>query len=173
MISSKHSFATFLSFSHHCLSYFDIYVFLTLLSGTDRYPTCSDRNWMPYTQAVMLEILRYGSQTPLAIPHKCKKGIVLSGYTIEAGTAVSDVSINIMILLENIAAIRRTNVDVTDIPIKHHNRIPYLSVKQRVWQSYYLVNWYSCFSMPVNWEQWEGKGNKYENMSRYNFDVKI
>jgi cytochrome P450 len=58
------------------------------LIGTERFPEVSDRKWMPFTNAVMLELLRYGSQTPLAIPHLCKKGFLLDGYYIENGSVV-------------------------------------------------------------------------------------
>ncbi|XP_060556387.1 cytochrome P450 2J4-like [Ruditapes philippinarum] len=56
--------------------------------GTERFPEVSDRKWMPFTNAVMLELLRYGSQTPLAIPHLCKKGFLLDGYYIENGSVI-------------------------------------------------------------------------------------
>ncbi|XP_045175625.1 cytochrome P450 2D17-like [Mercenaria mercenaria] len=56
--------------------------------GTERFPAVSDRTWMPYTEAVMLELWRYGSQTPLAIPHLCKKDFVLDGYFIERGSVI-------------------------------------------------------------------------------------
>ena len=57
--------------------------------GADRFPTVESRRWMPYTEATILEIFRYGSQTPLAIPHKCNKDVVLDGYLIEKGSVVS------------------------------------------------------------------------------------
>ena len=53
-----------------------------------RFPEGCDRQWMPYTHAVMLELWRYGSQTPLAIPHLCNKDIVLEGYLIKKGSVV-------------------------------------------------------------------------------------
>ncbi|WAR03067.1 CP17A-like protein [Mya arenaria] len=56
--------------------------------GSDRFPKAGDRMWMPYTEAVMLEVWRYGSQTPLAIPHLCRKDVVLEEYLIEAGTVI-------------------------------------------------------------------------------------
>ncbi|KAH3885952.1 hypothetical protein DPMN_009949 [Dreissena polymorpha] len=56
--------------------------------GTERFPCPEDRKWMPFTQAVMLEIWRYGSQTPLAIPHLCQKNVELDGYLIEAGSVI-------------------------------------------------------------------------------------
>jgi len=51
--------------------------------------SASQRTSMPYSEAVVLEMLRYVSQTPLAIPHKCNADVVLDGYVIEKGTGVS------------------------------------------------------------------------------------
>lgn len=56
--------------------------------GTERFPIVTDRNWMPYTEAVTLELWRFGSQTPLAIPHLCNKNVVLDGYFIEKGSVI-------------------------------------------------------------------------------------
>ncbi|XP_052800554.1 cytochrome P450 2B19-like isoform X3 [Mya arenaria] len=56
--------------------------------GSQRFPEAGDRVWMPYIEAVLLEVWRYGSQTPLAIPHLCRKDVVLEGYLIEAGTVI-------------------------------------------------------------------------------------
>lgn len=56
--------------------------------GTRATPSSNHRKDMPYTQAVILEMLRYVSQTPLAIPHKCNKDVVLDGYLIEKDTGV-------------------------------------------------------------------------------------
>jgi cytochrome P450 len=44
---------------------------------------------MPYTEAVIMEMLRYVSQTPLAIPHKSNKDVVLDGHLIEKDSGVS------------------------------------------------------------------------------------
>jgi len=38
--------------------------------GRDRRPTVADRASMPYTVATVLELLRYGSLSPVAIPHQ-------------------------------------------------------------------------------------------------------
>ena len=57
--------------------------------GSEKFPAAENRKWMPYTDATILEILRYGSQTPLAIPHKCNKDVVLDGYLIEKDSVVS------------------------------------------------------------------------------------
>ena len=57
--------------------------------GAEKFPTPDNRKWMPYTDATMLEIWRYSSQTPLAIPHKSNKDVVLDGYLIQKDSVVS------------------------------------------------------------------------------------
>ena len=52
-------------------------------------PTANHRKDMPYTEAVIMEMMRYVSQTPIAIPHKCNKDVILDGYLIEKDTGVS------------------------------------------------------------------------------------
>ncbi|KAH3888696.1 hypothetical protein DPMN_012736 [Dreissena polymorpha] len=51
-------------------------------------PSTNHREAMTYTQAVIMEMLRYVSQTPLAIPHKCNEDVVLDGYAILKDTAI-------------------------------------------------------------------------------------
>lgn len=51
-------------------------------------PTANHRKDMPYTEAVIMEMMRYVSQTPLAIPHKCNKDVILDGYLIEKDSGV-------------------------------------------------------------------------------------
>ena len=65
--------------------------------GKNASPSSNHRPEMPYTQAVLLEMLRYVSQTPLAIPHKCNKDVILDGYLIEKDAGVSDRSLRIFI----------------------------------------------------------------------------
>ena len=52
-------------------------------------PSANHRKDMPYTEAVVMEMMRYVSQTPLAIPHKCNKDVILDGYLIEKDSGVS------------------------------------------------------------------------------------
>lgn len=56
--------------------------------GNSALPSCNHKQQMPYTQAVILEMMRYVSQTPLAIPHKCNKDVFLDGYLIEKNAGV-------------------------------------------------------------------------------------
>ena len=54
----------------------------------DRPPTISDRPVMPYTEAVILETLRFKTPIPLSLPHAADKDAVLSGYDIPKGTVI-------------------------------------------------------------------------------------
>ncbi|KAL5006649.1 hypothetical protein ScPMuIL_015455 [Solemya velum] len=61
---------------------------IDLVIGNSRPPRITDRNEMPYSQAVILETLRYISQVPLSIPHYCSKSVAVEGYSIEEGSLV-------------------------------------------------------------------------------------
>lgn len=55
-----------------------------------RSPTTEDMASMPYTEACMMEILRYQSHLPLTAPHaNLSQEVELEGYTIPKGTVVS------------------------------------------------------------------------------------
>ena len=54
----------------------------------DRAPSMADRTKTPYTEAVLLELLRYLSHLPLALPHKATKDTTLMGYRVPSGTTV-------------------------------------------------------------------------------------
>lgn len=56
--------------------------------GSGATPSSQHRSKMPYTEAVIMEMLRYVSQTPLAIPHKCNKDVILDGYLIEKDSGI-------------------------------------------------------------------------------------
>ena len=56
--------------------------------GSDRFPTLSDRQNMPYTEATMLELLRYITHTPIGAPHKTTQDVEINGYKIPKGTPV-------------------------------------------------------------------------------------
>ena len=53
-----------------------------------RQPRMEDKLSMPFTQAVILETLRYHSLAPFAVPHVAKYDSELQGYLIPAGTMV-------------------------------------------------------------------------------------
>ncbi|XP_008405248.1 cytochrome P450 2J6-like [Poecilia reticulata] len=50
--------------------------------GQSRQPSMEDRTNLPYTDAVIHEILRMGNIAPLALPHSTNKEVQLGGYTI-------------------------------------------------------------------------------------------
>ncbi len=53
-----------------------------------RSPTMDDRSSMPYTQATILEIMRYRTIMPLAVPHTTTTDVTLQGYNIPKGTFI-------------------------------------------------------------------------------------
>ena len=57
--------------------------------GPDRLPTSDDRLSMPYTDATILELLRYISHVPFSAPHKAMKDSKINGHHIPAETIVT------------------------------------------------------------------------------------
>ena len=57
--------------------------------GPDRFPTFDDRLSMPYTDATILELLRYISHLPLGAPHKTIKDSKINGHPIPAEVIVT------------------------------------------------------------------------------------
>ncbi|XP_015669360.1 cytochrome P450 2A6-like [Protobothrops mucrosquamatus] len=56
--------------------------------GVNRTPTMEDRLQMPYTEAVIHEIQRFGDLLPMALPRRVTREVQLRGYTIPKGTEV-------------------------------------------------------------------------------------
>ncbi|KAM4574935.1 cytochrome P450 2J6-like [Fundulus diaphanus] len=56
--------------------------------GQSRQPCMEDRANLPYTDAVIHEILRMGNIVPLALPHSTNKEVRLGGYTIPTGVLI-------------------------------------------------------------------------------------
>ncbi|ELU15041.1 hypothetical protein CAPTEDRAFT_151692 [Capitella teleta] len=54
----------------------------------DRPVHMSDQNNMPYTQATLLELLRYTSITPLSIPHKAVVDSCITGFSVPKDTLI-------------------------------------------------------------------------------------
>ena len=56
--------------------------------GRERLPEVSDRRSMPYMEATIWEILRYGCILPISLPHCTAKTIDFAGYTIPKDTTI-------------------------------------------------------------------------------------
>ncbi|XP_038061777.1 cytochrome P450 2U1-like isoform X2 [Patiria miniata] len=56
--------------------------------GRDTLPSLDDRGSLPYTEATILEVHRYGSVAPLGVPHSVMTDTTLAGYDIPKGTMV-------------------------------------------------------------------------------------
>ncbi|QRV91901.1 cytochrome P450 family protein [Ceratobasidium sp. AG-Ba] len=56
--------------------------------GRDRLPTLQDREALPYTNAVLQEVMRYSPVTPLGVEHCASADFEVGGYTINKGTAI-------------------------------------------------------------------------------------
>ncbi|KAM3829955.1 cytochrome P450 2A13-like [Vipera latastei] len=56
--------------------------------GVNRTPSMEDRLQMPYTEAVIHEIQRFGDILPLALPRRVTQDVQLRGYTIPKGTEI-------------------------------------------------------------------------------------
>ena len=55
----------------------------------DRFPTFDDRLSMPYTDATILEVLRYIYHLPIGLPHKEIKDSMINGHPIPAEAIVT------------------------------------------------------------------------------------
>ncbi|ELT95060.1 hypothetical protein CAPTEDRAFT_123759 [Capitella teleta] len=56
--------------------------------GVQRIVSLSDKGKMPYTQATILELLRFTSVAPLGVPHMPYEDTVIQGKTVPAGSTV-------------------------------------------------------------------------------------
>ena len=51
-----------------------------------RLPGFGDKRSLPYVEALVLEVLRWGAPIPLGIPHRFTNDEVFEGYVIPKGT---------------------------------------------------------------------------------------
>ncbi|XP_022083521.1 steroid 17-alpha-hydroxylase/17,20 lyase-like [Acanthaster planci] len=56
--------------------------------GHDRMPSLTDRGSLPFTEATLLEIFRYGPVAPLGVPHSVMEDTTLCGYKLPKKTTV-------------------------------------------------------------------------------------
>ncbi|XP_071975281.1 vitamin D 25-hydroxylase isoform X2 [Engystomops pustulosus] len=59
-----------------------------LVVGQNRIPTLEERSSMPYTEAVLHEVLRFCNIAPLGIFHATSRDTVVRGYSIPEGTTI-------------------------------------------------------------------------------------
>lgn len=56
--------------------------------GTSRFPTLNDKENMPYSEAVITEVIRKANVAPLGVPHSCNTDVEFRGYTIPKGAVL-------------------------------------------------------------------------------------
>ena len=56
--------------------------------GPNRLPTLADRSRLPYVEALVSEVLRWGPIGPVCIPHRLMEDDVYNGYFIPKGTVI-------------------------------------------------------------------------------------
>ena len=56
--------------------------------GQNRHPRVSDRPNLPYTEAVLMEIQRYGNIMPMGVQHLSLNDFTVNGIKIPAGTLI-------------------------------------------------------------------------------------
>ncbi|KAJ7591425.1 cytochrome P450 [Mycena floridula] len=56
--------------------------------GRDRLPTFSDRHDLPYLNALVMEVFRWNSVVPTAVPHRAMQDDIHDGYFIPKGSLV-------------------------------------------------------------------------------------
>ena len=56
--------------------------------GSERLPNFEDRPHLPYINAVVKEVLRWNSVTPLGGPHRSTEDDVYEGYCIPKGSII-------------------------------------------------------------------------------------
>ena len=56
--------------------------------GNDRLPSLSDRGSLPYTEAIVCELLRWNPVTPLGVPHRVSDDNAYKGYLIPKHSVV-------------------------------------------------------------------------------------
>ena len=61
---------------------------IDIVIGNDRLPKFDDRRDLPYTEALLKEVLRWHSITPVAFPHVSTEDNVFEGYFIPKGSWV-------------------------------------------------------------------------------------
>ena len=61
---------------------------IDVVVGNNRLPSFSDRESLPYTNALVLEVLRWHSIIPTGLPHRVTKDMIYDGYFIPEGSTI-------------------------------------------------------------------------------------
>ncbi|KAK2467136.1 hypothetical protein APHAL10511_000685 [Amanita phalloides] len=61
---------------------------LDAVIGSDRLPNLADRDNLPYVHAIVLEVLRWNTVTPIGVPHRAIEDSVLHGYSVPKGSVI-------------------------------------------------------------------------------------
>ena len=61
---------------------------LDAVVGCDRLPHFADRPTLPYMNALVKEVIRWGVILPIGVPHRSSAPDVYNGYFVPAGTVV-------------------------------------------------------------------------------------
>ncbi|KAL3870413.1 hypothetical protein ACJMK2_038481 [Sinanodonta woodiana] len=69
---------------HECVD--RMYQEIVDVVGLERSPSLNDRPSMPYTEALLLEALRYITHIPIGVPHGAMEDVELEGYNIPKGS---------------------------------------------------------------------------------------
>ncbi|KII84162.1 hypothetical protein PLICRDRAFT_46528 [Plicaturopsis crispa FD-325 SS-3] len=56
--------------------------------GSDRLPSFADRENLPYTYAVLTEVLRWNSVAPTGVPHRAMEDDIIDGYLVPKGSII-------------------------------------------------------------------------------------
>jgi cytochrome P450 family 2 subfamily J len=79
---------TFLLMAMHPEIQEKLFAEIKRIVGMSRLPSLSDRPLMPYTEAVIMEVMRYSAMVPLAVQHRTTEDVNFHGYFIPADTLV-------------------------------------------------------------------------------------
>ncbi|XP_064596402.1 cytochrome P450 2C31-like [Liolophura sinensis] len=81
-------YSFFLITLHHPVVMAAIQNEIQAVVGESRFPKLEDSSQMPYTNAAILELLRYISHVPVGLPHRTTDDVIFHGYVIPKHTTV-------------------------------------------------------------------------------------
>jgi cytochrome P450 len=97
LTSSSALRAFFLAMLHHGDVQGKIQNEVDLIIGHDRAPSLTDRAYMPYTEAAILETLRLGCISPLGVGHSVTEDVTFRGYAISRDSMVNYINMSVLV----------------------------------------------------------------------------